>query len=221
MSSDLVLVPVFPLSGLVLFPHTRQLLHIFEERYRQMTQDALDGDGMIGLVLPRENAGEGSEPVPVYSIGCLGRITASRKLADGRFLILLEGRTRFEIQGEEQTPKLYRVVRARLLEDLEFDELAPHDQAALERARGDLESRMLDLTSALDPASVAALEDQMRQLDPIQLTHALAFGLECSGVEKQVLLEASDPVERCRQLIGLLDFHRIESRLPDAPRTLN
>ena len=44
---------LFPLPNLVFFPQVVQPLHIFEPRYRQMTADALAGDRLMALVLPR------------------------------------------------------------------------------------------------------------------------------------------------------------------------
>jgi Lon protease-like protein len=37
-------VRLFPLPNLVLFPHVLQPLHVFEPRYRQLMEDALDDD---------------------------------------------------------------------------------------------------------------------------------------------------------------------------------
>ena len=57
---------LFPLPDLVCFPHALLPLHIFEPRYRQMTEDALAGDQFITMVQIRP-AAEGSpwaEPVP-------------------------------------------------------------------------------------------------------------------------------------------------------------
>src|SRR5262249_42211923 len=44
---------LFPLPNVVLFPNLLQALHIFEPRYRQMTEDALAADRMIAMVLLR------------------------------------------------------------------------------------------------------------------------------------------------------------------------
>ena len=41
---------LFPLPGVVLFPHAVLPLHIFEARYRQMTEDALGSDQLITIV---------------------------------------------------------------------------------------------------------------------------------------------------------------------------
>src|SRR5512139_2597723 len=45
--------PIFPLPNVVLFPGTYLPLHIFEPRYRAMTEAALSGDEVIGMVLIR------------------------------------------------------------------------------------------------------------------------------------------------------------------------
>src|SRR3546814_11907665 len=54
-------IPVFPLSGALVYPRGRLPLHIFEPRYRTMIRDAMAGDRVIGMVQPREH-GE-SHPV--------------------------------------------------------------------------------------------------------------------------------------------------------------
>ncbi len=40
---------LFPLPDLVMFPHVMQPLHIFEPRYREMLNEALDSDGLIAM----------------------------------------------------------------------------------------------------------------------------------------------------------------------------
>ena len=42
-SGDAVVVPMFPLPGLFLFPRQLLPLHIHEPRYRRMIEDGLDG----------------------------------------------------------------------------------------------------------------------------------------------------------------------------------
>jgi uncharacterized protein len=220
--SGTVRIPIFPLGNVVLFPDARQLLHIFEPRYREMVEDALEGEQQIGMVLLRETeADDVPEPPPVYEVGCIGRIVSSRKLPDGRFLILLEGVCRFRIREEEPTDKSYRIVLAELLREPSFDDMSPLEQRELESTRQELESKLMDLTRATHPESVKALLERTQQLDPVQLAHAVAFGLDCSPVEKQGLLEASGPLERCRQVVGSLEFRQAEALLPETSRTVN
>ena len=78
-------IPLFPLPNVVLFPGVFLPLHIFEERYRAMTRDALAGDRIIGMTLLRP----GFEPdyegrPPIYEVGCAGVISHSDRRSDGR-----------------------------------------------------------------------------------------------------------------------------------------
>src|SRR5436190_14980354 len=83
---------LFPLPNLVFFPQVVQPLHIFEPRYRQMTADALEGDRLIALVLPKPGyEADQSESPPVHPVACLGKIIADQKLEDGRYNLLLRG----------------------------------------------------------------------------------------------------------------------------------
>ena len=83
-------LPIFPLTGVLLLPRGRLPLNIFEPRYLAMTEDALQGDRLIGMVQPQEGAGDAGEP-PVYRTGCAGRMTSFSETEDGRYLITLTG----------------------------------------------------------------------------------------------------------------------------------
>jgi uncharacterized protein len=110
---------LFPLPNLVMFPHVVLPLHIFEPRYRQMTEDALAADRLMSLIqiTPPPPGEHWREPVPLESVGCLGRIIQHDRLADGRFNILLLGRKRVRLLREISTEKLYRLAEVEILED--------------------------------------------------------------------------------------------------------
>ena len=84
---------LFPLPNLVLFPHAILPLHIFEPRYRQMTEDALGDDHLVTIVQvkPIVYGTSWTEPVPIMDVGCLGRIVQHERLAGRRFNFLLLG----------------------------------------------------------------------------------------------------------------------------------
>jgi uncharacterized protein len=111
---------LFPLPSLVMFPHVVLPLHIFEPRYRQMTEDALTGDRLITMIQisPLPKGKLWTEPATIEEVGCLGRIIQHERLLDGRFNILLLGRKRVRIRREIHTDKLYRTAEVEILEDL-------------------------------------------------------------------------------------------------------
>ena len=108
-------VPVFPLPGVFLFPHTLLPLHIYEARYRQMVEDLQDQRGW--LVISAIEAGheaDAPEQPPFYNVGGLGEIMSLNHLKDGRFLVTLQGLRRVRVR-EIESDKPYRMV--------EFEEL--------------------------------------------------------------------------------------------------
>lgn len=112
-------VPIFPLPEVVFFPETVLPLHVFEPRYRQMVADCLAADGWMAVVMLRagwEKDYQGRPPV--QTIAGVGEIIQAEMLADGRYNILLHGRSRIRILAEEPPEgRLYRVVRAERLEE--------------------------------------------------------------------------------------------------------
>ena len=94
------ILPIFPLTGVLLLPRGRLPLNIFEPRYLAMTRDAMGGDRLIGMVQPSDPNQPAAGNPPVYPTGCAGRITSFSETEDGRFLITLTGLCRFRIREE-------------------------------------------------------------------------------------------------------------------------
>src|SRR5271156_3855610 len=92
---------LFPLPNVFLFPYVTQPLHIFENRYRQMTADALASDRLIAMALlcpGWENNYDGRPPV--HPVVCLGRIVSEERLPDGRYNLQLRGLIRARVMQE-------------------------------------------------------------------------------------------------------------------------
>ncbi len=96
------LYPLLPLPNAVLFPRAVLPLHIFEERYRTLTRDALDGSRLIamGLLKPGYETRYDTKDVSVHSTVCLGQILREERLSDGRYNFLLQGIVRAKVIRE-------------------------------------------------------------------------------------------------------------------------
>lgn len=95
-------IPLFPLANCVLLPHTTVPLHIFEDRYRAMTHDAIDSSGLIAMAM-FEGSRYQSEYIgapPVRPNVCIGYIVHHERLTDGRYNMLLQGVARAQIDTE-------------------------------------------------------------------------------------------------------------------------
>jgi len=111
-------VPLFPLPNVWLFPFVLLPLHVFEERYKRMIEESLDGPGrlVIGTVqIGHEHELAGSPPI--YPIAGLGEIGRHERLPDGRFNILLMGLQRVRV-CEAPSDRPYRRVEIETAEEI-------------------------------------------------------------------------------------------------------
>jgi ATP-dependent Lon protease len=109
---------LFPLPNLVLYPHVMQPLHIFEDRYREMLEDALSGDRLIAMALlePGWEDDYDSRP-PIASYACLGKVVAHHRLEDGHYNVLLLGVERVRILKELDPLRSFRQAQVEILHD--------------------------------------------------------------------------------------------------------
>jgi Lon protease-like protein len=199
-------IPIFPLPSVVLFPQVSLPLHIFEPRYREMVTDAIAGDRLIGMVLLRP----GWEPEyegrpPVYEVGCVGVITHSERLADGRYDIVLQGLDRVRVTGEDSD----RSYRRAFIEPL-GDPFLPADREPLREARHRLEALVTPFSEPGADLKIPAT------VPDVELVNALAQYLPLEPVEKQALLERHGVLARCHSLIELLEMKAILPRCASA-----
>lgn len=191
-------IPVFPLPNVVFFPKTYLPLHIFEPRYREMVADAVAGGQCVGMALLKEGWEDDyyGNP-PIFEVGCVGRLVSVQPLTDGRFNILLQGLSRFEI-CEQLYEKSYRQARIRLTPNEGAVNLEPATRAAL--------ARLLDayLSSSDDGPQWEGLLRQA--VDDEALVNSLASRLDLTPLEKQFLMEADSLHQRARRLNDLLEF---------------
>ncbi len=188
---------LFPLPNLVLFPSVIQPLHIFEPRYRQLIEDALKDDRLIGMALLHTHFEEDyhNNP-PIYPVICLGRIHKEERLPDGRWNLLLHGLTRARIECEVDADRLYRAARVQLLQEKEV--ASPSAAKELRRQLGQETCRWF----AAHEAAVIQLEKLLHSdLTLGALCDVFGFALPITIAVKQQLLEDVDVVERARRLI--------------------
>ena len=112
------IVRLFPLPNFVLFPGAIQPFHIFEDRYRDLLEDALHGDQLIAMATlqPGWEPNYDGRP-PLVATACLGRVVSHTRLEDGRFNILLLGMHRIGIINELPEDRTFRSADVELLPD--------------------------------------------------------------------------------------------------------
>jgi Lon protease-like protein len=190
------IVPIFPLSGVLLLPGGRLPLNVFEPRYLAMVDAALRADRVIGMIQPRapEECSMG-----LYHTGCAGRITSFEETGDGRYLITLTGVARFKIAAEIEQQNGYRRVRADWVsypKDTETSDCLGIDR---ERLHALLENYFSQEGLSCNWDTVADTSDN-------NLITCLAMVCPFDAREKQALLEAPCCKERASLFMTLLEM---------------
>ena len=191
MGTGTLTIPIFPLPEVVFFPETHLPLHVFEPRYVELVNDALDSDGMIGVVQLRPGWDKDyyGQP-PTYKVLGVGKIVDSERLKDGRFDIVLHGRFRAHIVSEALKGE-YRTAEVEVLKDT----LQPDDSEEVLWVH----ERLLELYKKL----VAAMPESMSLMEspsPGALIDIMADKLVENPYDKQSILSEVDIARRQRLL---------------------
>ena len=186
-------IPIFPLSGVIYFPKTNLPLNIFEQRYLDLVNDAIQKDKLMGMIQSRRKGEE------VYKIGCLGKISDFRKSNDGRILINLTGLTRFEVLEEKKNFKLYREFKVnykRFILDLKPIKEEINIEPLIDKIKVFFKKSGLLLNWK-----------EFEKLDEAQKINTLAMIAPITIEEKQKLLESISLEEKVKVLINIVNFY--------------
>ena len=193
--------PIFPLSRALLLPRGRLPLNIFEPRYLNLVDESLAAGRMFGMIQPRSRHGEtlANESGGLHRIGCLGRVSSFAETDDGCYLITLVGLARFSIVEEQPVQRGFRSVSADFT-GFELD-LGPILAPSIDR-----EALIRSLRRYFSRRGLDANWDAVTQMDDDTLVTTLCMVCPFTDVEKQMLLEAPDEVQRAQDLHALLEI---------------
>ena len=177
-----LVIPVFPLDGVLLLPGGQLPLNIFEPRYLNMLDDAMSGERIIGMIQTR--AGGDHQRPALAPVGCAGRVTSFAETSDGRYLITLTGVCRFRAGEELPVRTPYRQVRA----DFAPYEADLREEAAGTRTATEIDRLMIALRRYLDHRGLAIDWGDAEAAPSDALINSLAMALPFDPMEKQALL---------------------------------
>ena len=196
-------IPIFPLSNFIIFPNTTVPLNIFEPRYIQMIDDSMKSHRMIGMIQPKKS-GELKRP-DLYEVGCIGKITSFNETEDGRYLIIINGVSRFSIDQEIKTDKLYRSCKVNYQnykEDL--------DNKIVKFTLKDLDKILEDLKNLFEKKGFMVDWSSLKKQDFSETLNTLSMASPFSLEEKQVLLETKDLNTRKLRLEEILKTYTLD-----------
>ncbi|HET7520510.1 MAG TPA: LON peptidase substrate-binding domain-containing protein [Candidatus Limnocylindria bacterium] len=216
-------LPHFPLH-VVVFPHLPLPIHVFEERYRLMTQDVIaDGSPFAGrfVVSMITEGPEVDEPGAGHPqaepIGTIVEVRQADRFEDGRWALLVVGVARAALSAVDHSGP-YATVDAVPLPEETGDRartatLLPQVQAALD-AYLETVKRFVASAASLGSESpeittvAASLDEVLKPIqlpdDPMAASYAVGGVLQIELTRKQQLLEMPDAASRLGAELTLL-----------------
>lgn len=191
-------VPVMPLPGALLFPHALLPLHIFEERYRALLEEALTAERMfcVAMIEPPHSDWDSSEDF--RHVATVGLIRACVGQSDGTSNLILQGLQRVRFTGFVQE------------EPFPIAEIEPLTSRP---ARSELESealgaRVLELYQKFKNSGrefPAKVDHYLADLsDPEMLADLMAATFVSDPLRRQEVLEELSIPQRLRLVIQYL-----------------
>jgi uncharacterized protein len=187
-------MPMFPL-GTVLFPHGVLPLHVFEPRYRALTERCLADDTVFGVVLIERGSEVGGGDLR-FDVGTTARIVQAGRVDDGRWVLMTVGEQRVRVERwlpDDPYPRA------------DVDLLADHDDGDAARLLPEVSralQRLLALRAELGepgPGVDVTLAD-----DPVRASFEACDLASLGPLDAQRLLEVNDPAERLSRLGALV-----------------
>ena len=189
-------VRLFPLPNVVVFPHSINPLRIFESRYREMFEDAINDDQLLAMatLLPGYESDYHSRP-PIAPTICIGHIGKHHRNDDGTYDFVLVGLQRARIDHEITPVRSYRRAVVRLLAE------STVDADAAKR----LGQELISKAAAAIPAFEQVREPfESGEISLATVTDAVAQNTKMELSAKLRLLEQTDPVVRAEVLVAEL-----------------
>jgi len=185
-------IPLFPLRT-VLLPGGNLPLRIFEQRYLSMIRECASQDTGFGVCLIQEGE-EAIAPVKPARIGTLARIVDWFTLEDGLLGVSTVGTARFLTEHTRKQEDGLFIGQVRWL-----PEPSPCPVPVAHSVLSDVLGRFMEKVGDDYPEYRPDLLQ-----DAVWVGYRLTELLPLPTIEKQHLLELSDPVERLQTLVEIL-----------------
>ena len=193
-------IPIFPLSNFIFFPNTSAPLNIFEPRYVQMIDQSIRSNRMIGMIQPKGLTK--LKKIELFKVGCLGKISSFNETDDGRYVIVLNGITRFNIVDEVDNEKPFREFK---INYKGFENDLKNKEVNMNFL--DLDLIFNDLKNIFEKQGYIINWSELKKQSLDQTLNTLSMASPFSKEEKQMLLEAKDLEFRKKKLEEIVKLY--------------
>jgi ATP-dependent Lon protease len=186
-------LPILPLRGVVVYPHTAVPLTIGQPRSIKLVDEAVAGSRLIGLVASKKPELETPGPEDLYAYGTISAIQRLFRAPDGTIRLIVQGLGRFEL-GEFISLEPY--LAARIILKPETVEESVEIEAQVRAARDQFQ-RITQLTTSLPPEIVGSV---LNLEDPLHVAYSIANFQRMELEEAQAILEEDSALEKLKKL---------------------
>ena len=198
------ILSIFPLSNFIFFPNTSAPLNIFEPRYIQMINESIKSNRMIGMLQPKGVSN--SKKPELFKVGCLGKISSFNETDDGRYVIVLNGITRFNVVEEIDNGKLFREFKINY-KGFENDT----NTKEVDINFSDLNLIFNNLKNIFEKQGYVINWNELKKQSLDQSINTLSMASPFSKEEKQMLLEAKNLEFRKKKLEQIIKLYNTDN----------
>ena len=195
MSDNKIIIPIFPLDGVIFFPQSNLPLNIFEERYIEMIDFSLATNKLIGMI---QSDSKGN----FYSVGCVGKINSFSETAEGKYVVNLVGKNYFTIN--KKLSNLDKFISA------EIEIISPNKYEGESKFENfDKKALINKYRKYTENLNIGIDFNLIEEIEIEELIKFIAMSCSFSKEDKQMLLETYNVNEIGNKLISLFDFYNI------------
>tara|TARA_R110001599_G_scaffold100004_5_gene256150 strand:- start:39829 stop:42294 length:2466 start_codon:yes stop_codon:yes gene_type:complete len=209
-------LPILAVRNTVLFPGVLIPITVGRQKSIKVVKNAYKGNRLVGVLAQENPKVDDPSQKDLFRVGTVAKIVKMLVLPDGNTTIIIQGKSRFEVE-EYTSDAPYMKAKVKYLSENFPKRLSKEVKALLQSVR-DAANKIMSLNPEIPKEAQVALDN----IDKTSfLIHFLCSNINTEAKEKQKLLEINDGVERATSLlqymlkeVQLLELkHEIHSRV--------
>jgi len=210
-------ISLLPLRNTVLFPGVVLPITVGRDKSIKAVNDAYKTDKLIGVVAQKDSTVEDPEIKDLEQVGTIAKIVKQIKMPDGGTTIIIQGKTRFQVEsilGDDPyfKARIKKLEEEEIVKDKDFD--------AYVATIKDLATEIVQLSPNI-PSEASIILKNIE--NPSFLIHFVSSNLSTEIKQKQRLLELNNIRERANLLMQLLQkelqFAELKNKVTTKTRT--
>ena len=169
-----------------------------------MIDESIKSNRMIGMLQPKGVSN--SKKPELFKVGCLGKISSFNETGDGRYVIVLNGITRFNVVEEIDNGKLFREFKINY-KGFENDT----NKKEVDINFSDLNLIFNNLKNIFEKQGYVINWNELKKQSLDQTINTLSMASPFSKEEKQMLLEAKNLEFRKKKLEQIIKLYNTDN----------